>query len=160
MPCQNSILFLQKFRSLPKGWKCFKNHCAKPILKRRLLKLSFRGNSAGNRSEAFRPQDCCKRGNGGGGQLRRWDIWAGRQKWGQRPAAPMGFLGWPAEVGAATSCADGIFGLAGRSGGSGQLHRWDFRAGRQNGGVTRGGGRGRISDPLGGEEKYFPPGAA
>ena len=63
-----------------------------------------------------------------------------------------------AGMGEAASCADGIFGLAGRSGGSGQLHRWDFRAGRQNGGVTRGGGRGRISDPLGGEEKYFPPG--
>ena len=26
-------------------------------------------------------------------------VWAGRQKWGQRPAVPMGHLGWPAEGG-------------------------------------------------------------
>ena len=44
--------------------------------------LSFRGNSAGNQSEAM---DCCKRA--------------------------MGFPGWPAEVGAAASCSDRILGL-------------------------------------------------
>ena len=41
----------------------------------------------------------------------------------------MGYWGWPAEMGEAASCADGILGLAGRNGGGGQLHRWDIGAG-------------------------------
>ena len=43
----------------------------------------------------------------------------------------MEHLGWPAEMGAAASCADGTFGLAGRNGGGGQLRRWDIGAGGQ-----------------------------
>ena len=48
--------------------------------------------------QEIKVKDCCKRAKGG-----------------RRPAAPIGYLGWPAEVGAAASCTDGTFGLAGKN---------------------------------------------
>ena len=36
--------FLQKFPFVPKRWNCFKNHCARPILKRRLPVLNIPWN--------------------------------------------------------------------------------------------------------------------
>ena len=44
LACQNSKMFLQKFPFVPKRWNCFKNHCARPILKRRLPVLNIPWN--------------------------------------------------------------------------------------------------------------------
>ena len=42
--CQKFESFLQKFPFVPKGWNCFKNHRARPILKRRLPVLNIPWN--------------------------------------------------------------------------------------------------------------------